>query len=225
MRAADADDAGAEALPLVDGDERSHAGRPQAGESEPRPADDRAAGGRAARVVGAADVEAADHAPRAAADRASRLQPLAGREGELGALLDAWELARAGGGGVVVLEGEGGIGKTRIALELLARAERSGASTAACAALELGGAAPFGLWAELLGELARTLAPARPPPDAVWPEDLGRLSPAVAQRVRAAGANAPSASRRRRPSSSAPGCSRRSWRCSPGPRASDRSCC
>jgi tetratricopeptide (TPR) repeat protein len=111
------------------------------------------------------------------------LPPLAGRERELGALLDVWEQARAGVGGAVVLGGEGGIGKTRLALELLAHAERGGAVAAGCAALELGGAAPFGLWAELLGELARALAPARPPAGAVWPGDVGRLAPGVAQRL------------------------------------------
>ena len=44
------------------------------------------------------------------------------------------------------------------------RAAASGANTAACAALDLGGTAPFSLWAELIRELLPSL-PA-PPPDA-----------------------------------------------------------
>jgi DNA-binding SARP family transcriptional activator len=114
------------------------------------------------------------------------LPPLAGRREEWAVLVSAWARAGAGGGGAILLEGEGGIGKTRLALELLAHAERDGAAVAGCAALELGGAAPFCLWAELLGELARTMAPAVPDADAVWPEDVGRLAPTVARRLRRA---------------------------------------
>jgi DNA-binding SARP family transcriptional activator len=117
------------------------------------------------------------------ADRVRVLPPLAGRDDERAILLDAWRRAREGDGGAVLLEGEGGIGKSRLALELLAHAEHDGATVAGCAALELGGAAPFGLWAELLGELARTIAPAAPDGSEVWPEDVGRLAPSVAQRL------------------------------------------
>jgi DNA-binding SARP family transcriptional activator/Tfp pilus assembly protein PilF len=127
----------------------------------------------------------------AIADRVRALPPLAGRRVEWAVLVSAWARAGTGSGGAVVLEGEGGIGKTRLALELLAHAERDGAAVAGCAALELGGAAPFGLWAELLGELARTIAPATPDVAAVWPQDVGRLAPAVARRLRAAAPTQP----------------------------------
>jgi len=120
------------------------------------------------------------------AERVRALPPLAGRRDEWAVLVSAWARAGTGNGGAVVLEGEGGIGKTRLALELLAHAERDGAAVAGCAALELGGAAPFGLWAELLGELARTIAPAAPDAAAVWPQDVGRLAPTVARRLRPA---------------------------------------
>ncbi len=120
------------------------------------------------------------------ADRVRSLPPLAGRRDEWAVLVSAWARAGTGSGGAVLLDGEGGIGKTRLALELLAHAERDGAVVAGCAALELGGAAPFGLWAELLGELARAIAPAAPDPAAVWPEDVARLAPAVARRLRLA---------------------------------------
>src|SRR5581483_9168519 len=49
-----------------------------------------------------------------------------GREPELEALADALRAARAGRGGLALLAGEGGIGKTAIARELAARARREG---------------------------------------------------------------------------------------------------
>ncbi len=108
---------------------------------------------------------------------AQDLLPLVGRRVELAALERVWNNAVEGRGGAVVLRGEGGIGKTRLATELILRAASAGARTASCAALDLGGAAPFGLWAELIGELLASLPV--PPLDAVWPEDLSRLAPDV----------------------------------------------
>ena len=112
------------------------------------------------------------------ASPSARASVLTGRSAELDALLEVWRDVLGGAGGVVTVCGEGGIGKTRLASELLARAAEGGAATAECAALDLGGAAPFGLWAELLRKLLRTV-PA-PPAGAVWPEDLARLVPDIA---------------------------------------------
>jgi len=50
-----------------------------------------------------------------------RLSPLVGREQELALLLDRWRKAKAGEGQVVLLSGEPGIGKSRIALALRQR--------------------------------------------------------------------------------------------------------
>jgi DNA-binding SARP family transcriptional activator len=108
-------------------------------------------------------------------EAASSGPPLVGREAPLAKLLAVWREAAAGDGGVACLSGEGGIGKTRLASELLARAAAAGARTASCAALDLGGTAPFGLWAELLRELSRNLP--SPPPGAAWPADVARLAP------------------------------------------------
>jgi DNA-binding SARP family transcriptional activator len=105
----------------------------------------------------------------------ANLLPLAGRSHDLDRLSRAWGLAADGRGGVVTLTGEAGIGKTRLASELLARAGSDGAATASCAALDLGGAAPFGMWAELIREMLGTLR--SPPLNAVWPDDLARLVP------------------------------------------------
>jgi DNA-binding SARP family transcriptional activator/Tfp pilus assembly protein PilF len=57
-------------------------------------------------------------------------EPLVGREEEWGSLLRAYE-ASGTGGHVVVLEGEAGIGKTRLAEEFLAYATRRGSVTVA----------------------------------------------------------------------------------------------
>ncbi|MEA2246224.1 MAG: hypothetical protein QOH46_753, partial [Solirubrobacteraceae bacterium] len=107
--------------------------------------------------------------------------PLVGREAELAELVGLWSRARDGCGALAVLGGEAGIGKTRLAGELVAKARAEGARSASCAALDLGGAPPFGVWAELLADLARELDP--PPQDASWPEELARLAPALPRRL------------------------------------------
>ncbi len=109
-----------------------------------------------------------------------RALPLIGRERELRQLLGAWQRARAGFGAVVTISGEPGIGKTRMAAELLERARTDGARVAGCAALDLGGGAPLALWAELIGDLVVDL-PA-PPADAAWPSALEVLVPDLEHR-------------------------------------------
>jgi DNA-binding SARP family transcriptional activator len=104
-------------------------------------------------------------------------RPLVGRGAELALLMGIWDDVQLGSGAVVSVCGEAGIGKTRLADELLALASEQRAATAACAPLDLGGAAPFGLWAELLRRLLPT-APL-PPPEASWPDDLARLVPEI----------------------------------------------
>ncbi len=101
--------------------------------------------------------------------------PFTGRIAELEALVDVWRRARDGHGGVAALTGEGGIGKTRLAAKLIETARAEGAAVAWCAGLDLGGGAPFGLWAELLRELVRVHG--APPEELPWVADLARLSP------------------------------------------------
>ena len=105
---------------------------------------------------------------------------LVGRDRELGELLAAWDTAAGGAGGVVLITGEGGIGKTRLATELTARATAAGARTAICAGFDLAGAPPMGLWAELISELGGTLE--APPLQASWPSDLATLVPELERR-------------------------------------------
>lgn len=101
--------------------------------------------------------------------------PFIGRAEELEALVDAWREARRARGRVAVVTGEAGIGKTRLAAELIETASADDARVASCAALDLGGGAPFGLWAELLRDLIRACG--APPEDVPWTADIARLSP------------------------------------------------
>ena len=117
------------------------------------------------------------------------LLPLVGRDPELAELERVWHGVIAGTGVVALLRGEAGIGKTRLAAELQVRAARSGGQTAACAALDLGGAAPLSLWAELIRELLPEL-PA-PPPAASWPEDLAVLASELPAHFARSGAASP----------------------------------
>jgi DNA-binding SARP family transcriptional activator/tetratricopeptide (TPR) repeat protein len=134
----------------------------------------------------AARIRAGPEAGRAAAARGaapaaptgSVASPFVGREAELAELV---RVTTSASGAVAVLSGEAGIGKTRLAAELLAHARNGGARTASCAALELGAPAPFQLWAELLRDLACDLPLA--PAQARWPDELAAIAPSLPQRV------------------------------------------
>jgi predicted ATPase len=82
-----------------------------------------------------------------------------GREAEIGEL--GSELARSRGGELrcVILEGEPGIGKTRLASEA-AGTEGQGATMLSARGYPLGAASSFGLWAEAFEGYMRDLPPA-----------------------------------------------------------------
>jgi DNA-binding SARP family transcriptional activator len=79
-------------------------------------------------------VPAAEAAPRRGAE--SRRAPLAGREHELAQLLDAWGRCRSERRAAVgLVEGDSGVGKTRLAEEVVERARLDGAAVSAVRAV------------------------------------------------------------------------------------------
>jgi len=107
--------------------------------------------------------------------------PLIGRRHEYAKLRAAWQDARGGKSVVATISGEPGIGKTRLATELLNLARADGAMVAGATAVDLGATAPFGMWAELIGGLASSLD--TPPLDSVWPSALAPLAPDFESRL------------------------------------------
>jgi DNA-binding SARP family transcriptional activator/tetratricopeptide (TPR) repeat protein len=85
-----------------------------------------------------------------------RRRRLVGRDSEFALLDRAWQSARSGGGGVVIVHGEAGIGKTRLVAELGGIARRSGALIATGTTSAINGA-PYRPWAELGGAVLRGL--------------------------------------------------------------------
>ncbi len=116
--------------------------------------------------------------------------PLVGRAAAAASLRGAWERARAGEGGVAVLAGPPGMGKTRLLVEAASWAAQAGGRVGLGAALDLEGAPPLAPWSEALRELVEA---APPPPAAGWPADLARLCPSVESRWGAAPREAPAA--------------------------------
>ncbi|HVH05949.1 MAG TPA: AAA family ATPase [Myxococcota bacterium] len=99
------------------------------------------------RVVDVVELERPDPAPDAAPRPAD---PFVGRDADLAALEAAWAEARAGRGRVVLLSGEAGIGKTRLADELRARAQAQGARAVLGFSPAQGGAPPLWPWSRAL---------------------------------------------------------------------------
>ncbi len=126
--------------------------------------------------------------------------PLVGRDSELQELAALLQRVEGGVGAVAVIGGEGGIGKTRLAAELLARARAGNARAARCGAVA--GAPPFAPWVELLAALARDSS--HRPPTAV-----GRRSSAASPRRSLAASAAPTVAPPTSPATSpAHGCTR-----------------
>lgn len=116
-----------------------------------------------------------DAAPTARYRSTAPLPPLVGRQAEWVLLRSAWHRAEGGSPRLLVLAGEAGIGKTRLADELLAWVERQGGgvATARCYAAE--GALPYApvaawLRAPALQHRLKRL-------DAVWLREAARVAP------------------------------------------------
>ena len=100
-----------------------------------------------------------------------RRAPLVGRSRELERLAATWATCRAGRSGVVIVEGDGGTGKTRLAEELAGRARLDGAVIAAVRAVE---ADRTDTWSGVLG-IARAGLLDAPGSAAASPEALAQL--------------------------------------------------
>jgi DNA-binding SARP family transcriptional activator len=103
--------------------------------------------------------------------------PLVGRRSEWGALLDAWRTARTRHARLAAIRGEAGIGKTRLAEELVAWCGLNGVNAIGtrCYAGEGRLAyAPLAAWLK-----SDTLKPILPKLQAPWLTDLARLHPAL----------------------------------------------
>jgi hypothetical protein len=83
--------------------------------------------------------------------------PLVGRDAELSALTQALEAAARGDGRLVLVGGDAGIGKTRLAEELAARAAARGVQVHRGACYELEGAPPFWPWLQVVRSVAEQL--------------------------------------------------------------------
>jgi predicted ATPase len=88
-----------------------------------------------------------------AAGRFARLWPFVGRDDELERLLLAREDAACSG---AVISGPAGVGKSRLALELLSATEQRGAATEWVQATRTAATIPLGAFAELVPEGARS---------------------------------------------------------------------
>lgn len=96
-----------------------------------------------------------DHASDVAPSGPGAARPLAGRARELDELLAAWREASTGDGRIAVVEGEPGIGKTRVA-EAVGDAVASAGGTVVWGRCDEGGAAPaLWPWLDPLRALAR----------------------------------------------------------------------
>jgi predicted ATPase len=108
--------------------------------------------------------------------------PLLGRTAEVGLLIKLYRAAHRGQTQMVLLEGEMGIGKTRLATEFLAWAEVEGADVLAGQAFETGGQLPYRPVIEALRpRIERENAPDDLLSD-TWLAELARLLPEVGDR-------------------------------------------
>ena len=76
-----------------------------------------------------------------------------GRKAELRVLMSSLDLMRSGRGGLVLIAGESGIGKTRLAEELSGRARSWGSESVWGRCVELEGAPPYWPWRQAIRDL------------------------------------------------------------------------
>jgi DNA-binding SARP family transcriptional activator len=106
---------------------------------------------------------------------------MVGRERELGLLLNRWQRIGSERGGIALISGEPGIGKSRLAAEFAARASAAGALVAATRCPNLAEPPPYGPIEEAIRSILPSLRPAalsNLAPE--WLSWLGRLIPEIA---------------------------------------------
>ncbi len=118
------------------------------------------------------------HAPPPASLRL----PLRGRQEERATLASWWERARRGQGRLGLITGEAGIGKTRLAEEMMAYVKAQGARVLQGRCYEFGGDVPYQAIAEALRGLWRQVEfPSDWALSPVWLAELARLLPELRQ--------------------------------------------
>ncbi|MGH9832196.1 MAG: ATP-binding protein [Blastocatellia bacterium] len=122
------------------------------------------------------------------ADAAFAIAPprtrLAGRQQELEQVKAHFGRALGGRGTTVLLGGEAGVGKTRLALEALERARQQGARLLVGACYEQEGQLPYGPFVEALARYARGQSQAVLADQlGAWAEPLARLVPIMAMKL------------------------------------------
>src|SRR6266436_202719 len=108
--------------------------------------------------------------------------PLLGRTAEFGTLIECYQRVHAGQPQIVLLQGETGIGKTRLASEFVRWAQAQGADVLAGRALQTGRQLPY---QPLIDVLRNQLEQEHAPNDLlsdVWLADLSRLLPELRDR-------------------------------------------
>jgi len=112
-----------------------------------------------------------------------------GRQGEMRKLIQCWTAALNGRAALVLVTGEPGIGKSRLALELRQRIEAEGSPVASTRAYKAAGRLPWGPVIDLLRSRSlRSQAAAIGP---VWKAELARLLPELGDSTRAPGESQP----------------------------------
>ena len=111
--------------------------------------------------------------------------PFVGRNSELNQLGEAWDAAREGGAHLVLVTGEPGIGKSRLARELGRRVRADGHVVASTRAYEAAGRLPWGPVVDLLrSDAVRSQIDTL---DTVWRGELARLLPELLDAPRPSG--------------------------------------
>ncbi|MDP1819550.1 MAG: AAA family ATPase, partial [Acidimicrobiales bacterium] len=103
------------------------------------------------------------------------MPPFVGRDRELHELENGLESAIAGRGGLILISGEPGIGKTRLCEELVDRAAASGVRVAWARCWGAGSLPAFWFWEQLLSQLTDDALPAAHPGGTAEDPDVARL--------------------------------------------------